>query len=268
MSESIVITIIKSTEGNAIVFKTIDFGKCYYTGSVTSDYYIHNGNNITISHYTKSSTCTGDKEENTVDINSEEFKKFCFNRDICTIEIKEIPDYVGYLTDGIDDDMCTHKNNMYLTYVIGTCGKCNENDEAYCMYKKCGVCENGTTYKCGNKTTNQENSSDDRSDGKSNDYSEGSNNKESSSNNNGQSEDTSNNNSEESKNKEDDSKSQSDEKSMNHSEDGSKGHSEDSSSAHSDGNSKTHSEDDSKDSIDSAPLPILSLIGIVVILII
>ncbi|GAB1223500.1 hypothetical protein ENUP19_0149G0038 [Entamoeba nuttalli] len=295
MSESIVITLIKNLEGNTRMFTSIEFGKCYYTGTVTSDYYTHNGNNITISHY-KTSTCSGDKEEKTVDINDKELKKFCINKDTCNVEIKEIPDYVGTFSFGIDDDMCSHQNNMYLTYVTGVCGKCSEIGETYCKYKeengimysnvystnqcdetrkvfgeeiwKCGLCENGTMYKCGNKTMNQENSSDNQPDEKSNDKSEGTKNIESSSNNNGQSEDTSKHNSEGSKNKDDDSKNQSDEKSMNHSEDGTNGHSENSLNAQSDGNSKSDSEDESTHNIDSAQLSVFSFIVMVVILMI
>ncbi|EAL45867.1 hypothetical protein KM1_214770 [Entamoeba histolytica HM-3:IMSS] len=303
MSESIVISLIKNLEGNTRIFTSIEFGKCYYTGTVTSYYYTHNGNNITISHY-NTTTCSGDKEEKTVDINDKEIKRFCINKDTCTIEIKEIPDYVGTFSFGIDDDTCSHRNNMYLTYVTGVCGKCSEIGETYCKYKeengvmysnvysnnqcdetgkefgeemwKCGLCENGTMYKCGNKTMNQENSSDnqpnekpnDQPDEKQNDKSEGTKNTESSSNNNSQTEDTSKHNSEGSKSKDDDSKNQTDEKSMNHSEDGTKGHSENSFNAQSDGNSKSDSEDASTHNIDSAPLSVFSFIVMGVILMI
>ncbi|EDR27717.1 hypothetical protein EDI_005870 [Entamoeba dispar SAW760] len=247
MSESIIITTLKSSDGHTITFKNIEFGKCYYTGTRSSDYYTHRGNNITISHYTSSSTCTGNKNETFVDINDKEIRKFCNQEANCSIEIKEKPYYIGYISFVEDDDQCSNHNNIYATYLTNTCAKYDKNSTVYSMLKvengsmyhkfystekcdeqkrvdaiklwECGLCENGIIHKCENKTINP-------TDEKSNDHSEASNNQE------------------------DSSMNQSDEKSMSPSEE----------------ESKSYSEDSSNHNIDGASLTILSLIGMMVML--
>ncbi|EMS11958.1 hypothetical protein KM1_260520 [Entamoeba histolytica HM-3:IMSS] len=185
MSESIIITNSKSPDGQSITFQVIEFGKCYYTGASTSEYYIQSGNNVTVSQYNTSSECTGTKNETSVAVSEENFKDFCLSRG-CTVELKEIPDYIGYFGLDEDDNKCSHQNNAYMTYVTGICGKCDEVSNEYCRYKiengsmygviytnsqcdeqvknktkelwKCGSCRNSTIYKCESKPN--KNSSD------------------------------------------------------------------------------------------------------------
>ncbi|GAB1223196.1 hypothetical protein ENUP19_0374G0032 [Entamoeba nuttalli] len=176
LSKSLVCEYQKSVDGDLAMFIAIDFGLCYYIGETESVEFERDGDKITVSYY-EGSSCSGNKESETYNYNSQEIRSICDIDEDEVVEIKKAPKHIGFM--GFDDDEnCTHPDNTVRIYYTDKCYKCSDN---YCNYEvdngwmylnqypndkcnteerlthekewECDKCDDGTLHQCGTVST-------------------------------------------------------------------------------------------------------------------
>ncbi|EDR21897.1 hypothetical protein EDI_146050 [Entamoeba dispar SAW760] len=179
--DSLVFTALTNYDGDTVGFTLIEFNLCYYYGVNSSSYFTHDGDKITIRLYHNSPSCSGNNEEQTLDINDESLKRYCESSTDCSVEIKKPPKHIGFHSVVDDDESCTHRDNTFRAYYTGKCYLCNEGKNYYCnsqeqngymwetVYQnnkckskeiveripqwKCDVCDDGIMFQCGVTST-------------------------------------------------------------------------------------------------------------------
>ncbi|BFU22430.1 hypothetical protein CL6EHI_191400 [Entamoeba histolytica] len=131
LSKSLVCEYQKSVDDDPAMFIAFDFGLCYYIDETESVEFERDGDKITVNYYEGSSTCSGNKESETHNFDSQEIKSICDIDEDNTVEIKKAPKHIGFI--GIDDDEnCTHPDNTMRLYYTDKCYKCSDK---YCNYE-------------------------------------------------------------------------------------------------------------------------------------
>ncbi|EMD45160.1 Hypothetical protein EHI5A_048180 [Entamoeba histolytica KU27] len=179
--ESLVFTELKNEDGDAVGFTAIEFDMCYYYKNNTSLYFTHDGDMVTVRLYNSSSSCSGVRIEQNLNIHDDALKNYCEDPIRCSVEIKKPPKHIGFHSLVQDDKNCTHRDNTIRAYYTGKCYKCNVGKNYYCNYNEengymwenvyqnnkctskervsrtnqweCNVCKNGFMFQCGSMST-------------------------------------------------------------------------------------------------------------------